>query len=165
MEESGETWNNGLETGAAALNEGLKTAEYHARELREPGKARSLEESLMTASLNLAEVSDAQTDISGCSRSPSSFLACSSRVLGPISAVRWFAIHQSEAGRPWAISRSSGSALLTWDQCHAPKLMRPYKARGQYGGGMLRKPSMILYLWTISHLPSHEGLTMTHKDG
>ena len=53
------------------------------------------------------------------------FLACGSGVFEPLSALHWFAIHQPEAGGPGVISRSSGSALLTWDRCHVLELMPP----------------------------------------
>lgn len=72
------------------------------------------------------------------------FLACGRQAFKPDSAVHWFAIHQPMAGGPWVISRSSGSALLTWDRCHVPELMLPSRGRGQNGRGLLSKPLMTL---------------------
>lgn len=111
---------------------------------REPVKIRPQKASLLTANLNLAEIAGTQT----------------SRVLQKPRFLSWHAADgclshsQQFTGLPSInlrqnsleseSSQSSGSALLTWDRCHVPEVMLPSKARGQNGGGMLRKPSMRL---------------------
>ena len=63
-------------------------------------KIRSPEESVLIVNLNLAEMSDAQTDINGCSRSTGFFPDMWQWVFGPVSEVHWFPIHYPEADRP-----------------------------------------------------------------